>query len=200
MAAEVSVGFVAHSLALISDAAHMLTDAASILLALTAMRLAARPARGGYTYGLKRTEILSAQANCITLLVLSAWLGYEAIRRLITRTPPRRRATTRSRGSPGRHRVLARYLPGRCLFLACAPKLFWTLPAVITYRVGPHPPDSGRGHHVPRGGQLYLYWQWSRPFHIDVCSMFARTPRYGPAGPGTHVTSPRRVAIQLRMS
>jgi cobalt-zinc-cadmium efflux system protein len=99
MAAEVSVGFVAHSLALISDAAHMLTDAASILLALTAMRLAARPARGGYTYGLKRTEILSAQANGITLLVLSAWLGYEAIRRLIIRTPPRRRATTRSRAA-----------------------------------------------------------------------------------------------------
>jgi cobalt-zinc-cadmium efflux system protein len=50
------------------------------------MRLAARPARGGYTYGLKRTEILSAQANGITLLVLSGWLGYEAVRRLIT--PP----------------------------------------------------------------------------------------------------------------
>jgi cobalt-zinc-cadmium efflux system protein len=86
MAAEVSVGFLAHSLALISDAAHMLTDAASIILALTAMRLAAQPARGGYTYGLKRAEILSAQANGITLLVLSAWLGYEAIRRLIA--PP----------------------------------------------------------------------------------------------------------------
>jgi cobalt-zinc-cadmium efflux system protein len=85
MGGKVSAGFLAHSLALISDAAHMLTDAASIVLALTAM-LAARPARGGYTYGLKRTEILSAQANGITLLVLSAWLGYEAIRRLIA--PP----------------------------------------------------------------------------------------------------------------
>jgi cobalt-zinc-cadmium efflux system protein len=86
MAGEVSVGFLAQSLALISDAAHMLTDAASIILALTAIRLAARPARGGYTYGLKRAEILSAQANGITLLLLSAWLGYEAIRRLIA--PP----------------------------------------------------------------------------------------------------------------
>jgi cobalt-zinc-cadmium efflux system protein len=86
MAAEVAVGFLAHSLALISDSAHMLTDAASIILALTAIRLAARPARGGYTYGLKRAEILSAQANGITLLVLSVWLGYEAIRRLIA--PP----------------------------------------------------------------------------------------------------------------
>jgi cobalt-zinc-cadmium efflux system protein len=76
----------AHSLALISDAAHMLTDPASIALALTAMRLAGRPERGGYTYGLKRAEILSAQANGVTLLVLSAWLCYEAVRRLIA--PP----------------------------------------------------------------------------------------------------------------
>lgn len=86
MAAEVIVGVVAHSLALLSDAAHMLTDAGAIALALTAMRLAERPARGGYTFGLKRAEILSAQANGITLLVLAAWLAYEAIRRLIT--PP----------------------------------------------------------------------------------------------------------------
>ncbi|MFD5559808.1 cation diffusion facilitator family transporter [Kitasatospora griseola] len=86
MAGEVVVGFAAQSLALISDAAHMLTDAASIALALVAMRLAARPARGGYTFGLKRAEILSAQANGVTLLVLSAWLGYEAVARLIS--PP----------------------------------------------------------------------------------------------------------------
>ncbi|WP_282203638.1 cation diffusion facilitator family transporter [Kitasatospora fiedleri] len=86
MAGEVVVGFAARSLALISDAAHMLTDAASIGLALVAMRLAARPARGGYTYGLKRAEILSAQANGVTLLVLSAWLGYEAVTRLVS--PP----------------------------------------------------------------------------------------------------------------
>ncbi|MFI9274229.1 cation diffusion facilitator family transporter [Kitasatospora sp. NPDC052896] len=87
MAGEVAIGLAAHSLALLSDAAHMLTDAASIVLALVAMRLAARPARGGYTYGLKRAEILSAQANGITLLVLSLWLGYEAARRLIEPPP-----------------------------------------------------------------------------------------------------------------
>ncbi|MFF7144098.1 cation diffusion facilitator family transporter [Streptomyces nodosus] len=86
MAAEVTVGILADSLALISDAAHMLTDAAAIVLALIAMRLAARPARGGFTYGLKRAEILSAQANGLTLLLLSAWLAYEAVRRLIA--PP----------------------------------------------------------------------------------------------------------------
>ncbi|MFF3514130.1 cation diffusion facilitator family transporter [Streptomyces sp. NPDC002573] len=86
MAAEVVVGILAGSLALLSDAAHMLTDAASIVLALVAMRLAARPARGGFTYGLKRAEILSAQVNGLTLLLLGAWLAYEAVRRLIA--PP----------------------------------------------------------------------------------------------------------------
>ncbi|MFI6935861.1 cation diffusion facilitator family transporter [Streptomyces sp. NPDC050287] len=83
MAVEVVIGVVAQSLALISDAAHMLTDAVSIVLALIAMRLAARPARGGYTYGLKRAEILSAQANGLSLLLLGAWLAYEAVHRLI---------------------------------------------------------------------------------------------------------------------
>src|SRR5579859_7224195 len=86
MAGEVVAGLAAHSLALISDAAHMLTDAASIGLVLITMRLAARPPGGRYTYGLKRTEILSAQANGITLIVLALWLAYEAVRRLIT--PP----------------------------------------------------------------------------------------------------------------
>jgi cobalt-zinc-cadmium efflux system protein len=83
MAAEFVVGLLAGSLALISDAAHMLTDAAAIALALVTIRLAARPAKGGYTYGLRRAEILSAQANGITLLLLAAWFVYEGIRRLI---------------------------------------------------------------------------------------------------------------------
>lgn len=86
MCAEVVVGVLANSLALISDAAHMLTDVASIVLALVAMRLAARPAKGQYTYGLKRVEILSAQANGLTLLLLSVWLAYESVHRLIS--PP----------------------------------------------------------------------------------------------------------------
>ncbi|MBB5911330.1 cobalt-zinc-cadmium efflux system protein [Nocardia transvalensis] len=79
---EVVVGVIAGSLALLSDAAHMLTDAASIALALWAIRLAARPAAGRMTFGWKRVEILSAQANGLTLLLLAAWLAYEAIRRL----------------------------------------------------------------------------------------------------------------------
>jgi cobalt-zinc-cadmium efflux system protein len=86
MAGEVVAGLAAHSLALISDAAHMLTDAASIALVIITARLAARPPAGGYTYGLKRAEILSAQANGITLVLLAIWLGYSAIRRLVT--PP----------------------------------------------------------------------------------------------------------------
>jgi cobalt-zinc-cadmium efflux system protein len=84
MAGEVVAGLVAHSLALLSDAAHMLTDAAAIGLALFTARLAGRPPRGGYTYGLRRLEILSAQANGITLVLLAVWLAYEAVRRLIT--------------------------------------------------------------------------------------------------------------------
>lgn len=83
MAVEVVVGVLAGSLALITDAGHMLTDAFAIVLALVAMRLAARPARGGYTYGLKRAEILSAQANGLTLLLLTVWFTYEGISRLI---------------------------------------------------------------------------------------------------------------------
>jgi cobalt-zinc-cadmium efflux system protein len=86
MAAEIVVGFAAGSLALISDAAHMLTDAAAIALALVAIRLSARPPAGGFTYGLKRVEILSAQANGITLLLLAAYFVYESIHRLLN--PP----------------------------------------------------------------------------------------------------------------
>jgi cobalt-zinc-cadmium efflux system protein len=87
MAGEVAAGVVAHSLALLSDAAHMLTDAAAIGLAIVTTKIAGRPARGGYTYGLRRLEILSAQANGITLVILALWLAYEAIRRLITPHP-----------------------------------------------------------------------------------------------------------------
>src|SRR5205823_4388450 len=84
MAVEVVVGILASSLALLSDAAHMLTDAAAIGLSLVAAKLAARPARGAMTYGLGRAEILSAQANGVTLLVLAALIGYEGVHRLVS--------------------------------------------------------------------------------------------------------------------
>ncbi|MER6000375.1 cation diffusion facilitator family transporter [Nonomuraea angiospora] len=83
MAVEVVIGVIAGSLALISDAGHMLTDAMAIVLALAAMRIAARPPRDGFTYGLKRAEIISAQANGITLLLLAAYFTVEGVRRLI---------------------------------------------------------------------------------------------------------------------
>ncbi len=86
MAAEVAAGVLASSLALLSDAAHMLTDAGALALSLMAARLATRPASGAMTYGLGRVEILSAQANGITLLVLGLLIVYEAIRRLVS--PP----------------------------------------------------------------------------------------------------------------
>jgi cobalt-zinc-cadmium efflux system protein len=82
MLAEVVVGILADSLALISDAGHMLTDAAAIALSLVAARLASKPAEGAMTYGLGRAEILSAQANGITLLVLAVLIAWEAAQRL----------------------------------------------------------------------------------------------------------------------
>jgi len=82
MAAEVVAGILADSLALLSDAAHMLTDAAAIGLALAAARIAARPAQGSFTYGLGRAEIISAQVNGAALLVLAAIIGWEAVHRL----------------------------------------------------------------------------------------------------------------------
>jgi cobalt-zinc-cadmium efflux system protein len=90
MAAEVTVGVLAHSLALLADAGHMLTDAGGIGFSLVALRLAARPAAGAMTFGFRRVEILSAQANGVTLLILAAFIAYEAVRRLFD--PPHVRA------------------------------------------------------------------------------------------------------------
>ncbi|WP_328353962.1 cation diffusion facilitator family transporter [Streptomyces sp. NBC_00445] len=83
MTIEVVVGVLAQSLALISDAGHMLTDAMALVFALVAMRIAPRPARGGFTYGLRRAEIVSAQVNGLTLLLLAVYFVYEGIHRLI---------------------------------------------------------------------------------------------------------------------
>jgi len=82
MVVEVVAGILADSLALLSDAAHMLTDAGAVALALTALGLAARPPSARFTFGLGRAEILSAQANGATLLVLAGVIGFEAVRRL----------------------------------------------------------------------------------------------------------------------
>jgi cobalt-zinc-cadmium efflux system protein len=86
MAGEVVVGVLAHSLALLSDAAHMLVDAAALGLSVWAARLVRRPAGGPMTFGFGRAEILSAQANGITLLVLGVLIVAEAAQRLAS--PP----------------------------------------------------------------------------------------------------------------
>ena len=86
LVAEVVAGIVAGSLALLSDAAHMLVDAAALAISVWAARLARRPPSGRMTFGFRRAEILSAQANGITLLVLGVLIVAEAARRLAS--PP----------------------------------------------------------------------------------------------------------------
>lgn len=83
---EVVAGFLTHSLALLADAGHMLTDVGGLALALVAMRFAERPATPEKTYGYYRVEILAALANAVVLIVISALVLFEAYRRF--RTPP----------------------------------------------------------------------------------------------------------------
>jgi cobalt-zinc-cadmium efflux system protein len=87
MVLEVVVAFTSGSLALLSDAGHMLSDVGALGASLWAIALAARPATGKWTFGWKRAEILSAAGNGITLLVVSALVAFEAIRRLLDPPP-----------------------------------------------------------------------------------------------------------------
>lgn len=81
LVAEVVGGFLSGSLALLSDAGHVLTDLSAQLLSLLALVFAARPADKRRTYGYYRLEILSALANGAALLVLSGFILYSAVRR-----------------------------------------------------------------------------------------------------------------------
>jgi cobalt-zinc-cadmium efflux system protein len=81
--AEVVAGLLAGSVALLTDAGHMVADAAALALALVAISLAARPPSGAMTYGLKRAEPASALVNGVTLGVLAVVFTIEAIGRLI---------------------------------------------------------------------------------------------------------------------
>ncbi len=83
MVAEAIVAVLSGSLALLADSGHMLTDAGALGASLWAARLATRPAAGAWTFGFKRAEILSAAGNGITLLLVSALVTFESIRRLI---------------------------------------------------------------------------------------------------------------------
>ncbi len=82
LAVEVAGGIAFNSLALIADAAHMLTDVAALAIALVAQRLMERPATAQHTYGLQRAEVMGAQANALLLLGVTGWLVVEAVRRL----------------------------------------------------------------------------------------------------------------------
>src|SRR3546814_6749859 len=82
MFAEVAGGLIAGSLALLADAAHMLTDAASLAMALLAVRAANRPATPAMSYGHHRWQVLAAFVNGVALMVLSVWILAEALMRL----------------------------------------------------------------------------------------------------------------------
>ncbi|WP_104526301.1 cation diffusion facilitator family transporter [Blastococcus atacamensis] len=82
LAAEVVGAAVSGSLALLADAGHMATDAAGIALALGAVTLAQRPARGRRTFGWQRAEILAAVANALLLLGVAGYVLVEAVRRI----------------------------------------------------------------------------------------------------------------------
>ncbi|MEW6371833.1 MAG: cation diffusion facilitator family transporter [Pseudomonadota bacterium] len=79
---EVVTGFVSNSLALISDAGHMVTDAAALGLALLAQLIAKRPPSSRHSFGFVRAEALAAFVNCLAMLALVAWIVYEAVQRL----------------------------------------------------------------------------------------------------------------------
>lgn len=78
---EVVAGLLTGSLALLADAAHMLSDNVSIALALVAIVLSRRPSTPRRTYGFKRAEVLAALANGVALVVLALWIFYEAVQR-----------------------------------------------------------------------------------------------------------------------
>ena len=82
MVVEVVGGLLTGSLALLADAGHMLSDSASLALALFAFWLSGRPATPGRSFGYKRAEILAALANGVALVAISVWIFIEAYRRL----------------------------------------------------------------------------------------------------------------------
>ncbi|MGJ9416799.1 cation diffusion facilitator family transporter [Massilia sp. CMS3.1] len=79
---EVVTGFMSNSLALISDAGHMVTDAAALGLALLAQLIAKRPPSSRHSFGFVRAEALAAFVNCLAMLLLVAWIVVEAVQRL----------------------------------------------------------------------------------------------------------------------
>ncbi|MGH2754685.1 MAG: cation diffusion facilitator family transporter [Actinomycetota bacterium] len=89
MVAEVIGGIAFNSLALLADAAHMLSDVIGLGIALYAQRLMLRAASAQHTYGFQRAEVLGALANGVTLLAVVGWIGFEAVGRLLDPEPVR---------------------------------------------------------------------------------------------------------------
>lgn len=87
MVAEVIGGIVSGSLALLADAAHMLTDAGSLALAWLGFKLAERPASQDRTFGWARFKVLAAFVNGLTLIALAGWIIFEAVKRLLDPSP-----------------------------------------------------------------------------------------------------------------
>ncbi len=84
---EVITGFISNSLALISDAGHMVTDAAALGLALLAQAIAKRPPSSRHSFGFVRAEALAAFVNSLAMLALVAWIAWEAVQRLLHPEP-----------------------------------------------------------------------------------------------------------------
>jgi cobalt-zinc-cadmium efflux system protein len=84
---EVVTGFMSNSLALISDAGHMVTDAAALGLALLAQVIAKRPPSARHSFGFVRAEALAAFVNSLAMLCLVGWIVYEAAHRLVKPEP-----------------------------------------------------------------------------------------------------------------
>jgi cobalt-zinc-cadmium efflux system protein len=89
VAVQVGFGIVAHSLGVLADAGHNLTDTVAVVLSLVAVRWATRAPTERRSFGYHRGAILAAQANAFGLLVVTAWIAYEAVRRLQDPTPVR---------------------------------------------------------------------------------------------------------------
>ena len=87
LVAEAIGGWLTNSLALLSDAGHMLSDAASLGLSLMAMHFAKRPASASKSYGYRRLEILAALANGVALFVIAAAISWEAVHRMAAPPP-----------------------------------------------------------------------------------------------------------------
>jgi cobalt-zinc-cadmium efflux system protein len=83
---ELVAGIVGHSLALLADSGHLVSDVLALGFALVAAAVATRPAEGRWTFGFRRVEILAAQANGVMLGLVGIWIVYEAVRRLVS--PP----------------------------------------------------------------------------------------------------------------